>query len=522
MSRRALIIGIDGLDMDLVNRWFHVEAISEAPAQPIKGSDLPNLSRLIFGGARAKLRSVTPLNSAAAWTSFLTARNPGGHGIFGFTRTHHDGYHRSTARCDDIGAATIWEMANSSGAPVGLINCPMTYPPPKLDGFVISGIPIPYNQVWAYPPEVEASLRDKFGPYSVDLPWWDLGDGTPGRREAFIADMYRMARKREEVTLWSMRARPWRILAVIFTGTDRLLHSFWHLSDPSHPSHDKAGAAAHGREIRRYFILLDEIIGRILAEAGEETPVILMSDHGFGPLHYRFHLRRWLENHNYLKYLPKDDPSYNDESLDDCLRGVDWRNTYAYPASLSESGIWINKAGRQANGIVSGDREEEITERLLVELSEAAPNGHHPIERVYRREEVISGQYLEEAPDLLIKPRDTYIVDDAASEAEISPSARETATHRTFGIFAASGPGLRKGADLGELSIVDVLPTALAAAGIPIPENIEGIPAMKAFESPPRLIESKIVMPSRARRSLPMPDQEEKAMKDQLKGIGYL
>jgi predicted AlkP superfamily phosphohydrolase/phosphomutase len=522
MTGKTLIIGIDGLGMDLVNRWFNVGAQHAAPLQPVEGSDFPNLSRLILDGARAKLRSVMPLNSAAAWTSFLTGRTPAGHGIFGFTRAHSDGYHRSIAGCDDIGAATLWDIANAHGAPVGMVNCPMTYPPPKLDGFVISGIPIPYNQVWAYPPDAQESLRDLFGPYIVDLPWWDVGDGTPGRREAFIAGMYQMARKREEATLWAMRNRPWRIMTLIFTGTDRLLHSFWHLSDPSHPSHDKAGAEAHGREIRRYFILLDDIIGKVLSEAGKDVPVILMSDHGFGPLHYRFHLRRWLENHKYLKYLPKRDPSHNDQSLDECLRGVDWRNTVAYPASISESGIWINKAGRQARGVVEKDRCDELLERIIVQLVKTAPKGHRPIERVFRREEVLSGPYLDEAPDLLIKTSDTYIVDDAAADSEISPSTRETATHRTFGIFSAHGQGFRRGVDLGELSIVDVLPTVLAAAGIPIPENIEGIPALKAFESPPRLIESKIVIPPRVRRTLSGQNKEEKAMKDQLKGLGYL
>jgi hypothetical protein len=56
-------------------------------------------------------------------------------------------------------------------------------------------------------------------------------------------------------------------------------------------------------------------------------------------------------------------------------------------------------------------------------------------------------------------------------------------SHRPVGVFLAKGPGLRRGASAGELSILDVAPTLLHGLGLPVPEDLEGRVPAEAFEA---------------------------------------
>ncbi|HVU38009.1 MAG TPA: tetratricopeptide repeat protein, partial [Opitutales bacterium] len=56
--------------------------------------------------------------------------------------------------------------------------------------------------------------------------------------------------------------------------------------------------------------------------------------------------------------------------------------------------------------------------------------------------------------------------------------------HRPMGIFAAAGPGLRRGAHLGTASLLDVAPTLLHAMGLPVGEDMDGKVLAECFEQP--------------------------------------
>jgi len=504
VKRNVVLLGIDGADWAFLDDW-------------IESGAMPNIAALVKNGVRAPLDSVMPLNSAAAWVSIITGRSPGGHGIFGFTRCGQGGYVRRPVSTDDIGAATLWDAVNAAGEPLGVVNCPITYPPPELDGFAISGILVSHNDLWAHPPELEAELRGLFGPYMVDVAWALVDDAGPGEREKFLADMYLMARKQEEVALKCMATRPWSVLAVFFTGTDRIMHRLWHYIDRRHPLHDSDAAKIFGDEIRKYYVLIDDIIGRILEKAGDAS-VIVASDHGFGALYHRFYLRRWLAERDYLV----EDASIESVETDEALCGIDLSASKTFPASLSESGLWINLKGRQAQGMVDANEYDELRVRIIRELEGfEAEDGSKPVKRAVRREDVLAGPFVDEAPDILIEPNDLFIVDDAPSEEVIKLSMRETGTHRPSGIFMASGPGFERGATLSRLNSVDILPTLLAAAGLPVPEGIEGRVVEEAFDEPPRVIHSPPISPRRQRKK---PDslEEDKKKKNLLKGLGYL
>src|SRR5437899_5922760 len=101
---------------------------------------MPNLAKLMDAGVSGKLESVLPPITPPAWTSFMTGKNPGKHGIFHFVEAAVDSYEMDYANGGSRRSATVWKILNAAGFSVGTMNIPFTYPPEALDGFQISGL----------------------------------------------------------------------------------------------------------------------------------------------------------------------------------------------------------------------------------------------------------------------------------------------------------------------------------------------------------------------------------------------
>ncbi|HWG83518.1 MAG TPA: alkaline phosphatase family protein, partial [Gaiellales bacterium] len=69
MANRVLIVGWDGADWEILDPL-------------LAAGELPNLAALIDRGRKGVSRSCLPSHSWAAWPTFLTGRDPAGHGVF--------------------------------------------------------------------------------------------------------------------------------------------------------------------------------------------------------------------------------------------------------------------------------------------------------------------------------------------------------------------------------------------------------------------------------------------------------
>jgi predicted AlkP superfamily phosphohydrolase/phosphomutase len=146
---RSVVIGLDGATFDLFLPW-------------ISQGKLPNLKKLIEEGTSAVQRSCLPPVTAPNWKCYSTGKNPGKLGIFWW-----ENIDRKNRR---IGLSTenmhlvkeIWDYLGEAGKKVGIINMPLTYPPRKVNGFMISGIPVPKEVNFTYPPELESRLKKDF------------------------------------------------------------------------------------------------------------------------------------------------------------------------------------------------------------------------------------------------------------------------------------------------------------------------------------------------------------------------
>ena len=149
---------------------------------------------------------------------------------------------------------------------------------------------------------------------------------------------------------------------------------------------------------------MDTFLGQILEKIDKKDVLMVISDHGFKQFKWGVNLNTWLWENGYLVFNDNSSPS-----ADSWFAGVNWKKTKAYAYGLA--GIFLNTAGREAQGIVEPGKKRN---NLLLELKEMLEsitdqnNGIKPITTVHITEEILSGPYVNEAPDLLIGYKPGY------------------------------------------------------------------------------------------------------------------
>jgi predicted AlkP superfamily phosphohydrolase/phosphomutase len=487
---RVLIIGLDGASWRVVRPWA-------------EAGKLPALASLMQRGTWGVLRSTSPALTLPAWASFMTGKNPGGHGVYGFRRLAPDRYDGAgLANATDLRTATIWDVAAAAGRRVGVVNVPPSYPiRPIPNGFVVGCMLTPPGQPFTDPPELASEL----GEYEIDTPALkNLRRTDPDYRSrslAYLRGLERQTRLRSLASVRVATRRPVDALCVVFYAPDRLQHYFWNYVDPSatterDPELDQAVHAVY-RE-------LDRSVARLLEAAGPETAVIVLSDHGFTNKPERsVRINRWLADHGHLrrhafwtlrrrvirKLLPEPWRGRYD-TTDHIL--VDRARSRAWAESLftGSAGIWIHVRGRYPHGCVAPGAEYEAVrgeiQRGLAGLHDE--DGHPVFSGVFRREELYSGPFVDEAPDLVAEchPRFGILFESLRRELKdpnlFGPFEElgYTGTHEADGLYILAGGPFAARNEGAAHPIEAIAPTVLYALGVPIPSDMEAEPCLDA------------------------------------------
>ena len=329
----------------------------------------------------------------------------------------------------------------------------------------------------SHPAEFAADLADEIGPFHTTGMVEDHGALNNGRidEHAYLDHCDLAWREREAMLLSSLDTFDNGLLYCLFDTPDRVQHMFWRFRDPRHPLHEADPDMA--RVVDDQYRRSDAMVGHALDAADDETLVIALSDHGFGPYRRAVHLNAWLHEQGLLKLKPGLEPG---EAAGDMLRGVDWSTTKAY--SLGLGGIYLNLRGREADGIVDpaeADRLKGEIARGLRGLPDPV-DGASSIRRVRPREEVYSGPFVGEAPDLLVHFAEGFRASSSTSMGGVAASVFEDNRKKWSGdhiIDPALVPGVlfldrpfrREGARLEDLA-----PTILEALGVPKGTAMEG------------------------------------------------
>src|SRR5262249_15689615 len=228
-------------------------------------------------GTHAPLTSVVPALTPPAWTSLLTGRAPGRHGIFDFFRRespHTPHIRLVTSR--DIECETLAGYINRCGLRATLLNFPVTFPPPDIDGYVVAGGWMPWRQLrlGCHPDGLFDRLKALPGvnPRLLAMDMSHEEKALEGcRREEYAGwiDLH-IQRERQwfEVLHYLMRTDPTEFTAVLFDGVDKLQHLCWRFLDPVLGSRLTEPWERAVRQLcLEYFRELDGLIGKIVDAA---------------------------------------------------------------------------------------------------------------------------------------------------------------------------------------------------------------------------------------------------------------
>jgi predicted AlkP superfamily phosphohydrolase/phosphomutase len=531
MSARTLLIGLDGATFSILDPL-------------VRQGVMPFLQRLYLSGTRAKLNSVVPPLTPPAWTSLMTGRSPGNHGVFDFMRfeSRPDGRYLRVVDSRDVACETVWSIVTRHGLRATVLNFPLTYPAPPISGCVVPGwVPWRYLRLACHPSDLYDKLRALPGFNARELAM-DMaleGRALEGcHREEDYEQLIKLHIRREKqwfsILRHLMSEEPCDLTAVLFDGVDKLQHFCWRFLDPElFPASPSPIEVKIRNLCLEYFREIDRFLAEIVALGGPDTTTLLASDHGFGPTTEVFHLNAWLHQQGYLTWTDagqveqKHPETLGLETMARRFYEVDWDRTVAYCPTPSSNGIYVSppKSGGGAAQDYYSFREQLIAS--LLSFTDPA-TGEPVVTRIWTREEAFAGRHMERAPDLTVSLRDGGFVSVLPSNVVLKPRPEPTGTHRPQGIFMAVGPGIRRGASVSPLSILDVAPTVLYTLGLPVPEDFEGCVPQQIFE--PSYIQAHPILQGAASRpkqgaeysAMTMDADMEAEVTKQLKALGYM
>jgi len=569
---RVFIIGWDGATFDLIKPW-------------VAEGKLPNIAAIMNEGTVGPLRSTMPPMTFPAWSSFMTGKNPGKHGIFDFTRQRPGKYEIEFVNGGQRQSASFWQILSEAGRKVISISVPCTYPPEPVNGVMISGFDAPglggsgsrVDSRGMHPPELFQEIDREVGGHPIgSFPMAEINQGRP---DLAIQKILEAIREKAATTKYLMQNHPWDVCMILFGESDGVGHHFWKYCDPESPlfTNDPPGQED---SIFKVYEELDRQIGELRELLPEDTTILMMSDHGFGGVSNAvLYPNCWLHEQGLLDFRGGASKRYS-RILDAIkLRAVaflpskvkrmlyrfakgrlgkiesavrysmiEWQGTKAYfEENPYYPVLWINLKGRQPDGtVVPGAEYETLRDRLIEKLEDwrHPETGEKIVEKAYKREEIYSGSSLENAPDIVVKWNEhenyTYAFKlSSKSESmnwteDVDPNKAEnlvfftgkSGSHRDDGIFLAHGPGIRQAAVIENAKIIDLAPTILHLLDVPVPEDMDGKVLEDVFSEEYGTVDVKTT----AHSSKPTVNSEhgtyssedEQTIEDRLRSLGYI
>jgi predicted AlkP superfamily phosphohydrolase/phosphomutase len=325
------------------------------------------------------------------------------------------------------------------------------------------------------PPAYARELARQVGTFYTTGMVEDHGGLNNGRFDeaAYLDQCEDVVRERSAMLRYELARLTEGLLFCLFDTPDRIQHMFWRFYSGRMPG--ARPELAH--VIDEHYRVCDRLVGEVQQAADVDTLVVVLSDHGVGDFDRGVHLNTWLHDQGLLTLQAGLKPG---PEAGDLLRTVDWHRTRAYALGLS--GIYLNLKGREKRGIV------DLAEAPALKVAIAGALGGlgdsvrdcAAIRSVLAREQVYSGPYAEEAPDLLVNFANGYRASWGTALGAVPAGHFEDNVKKWSGdhlMDPALVPGvlfMNRPFRPGDVSLVDLAPTILDAFGVPPGPDMEG------------------------------------------------
>jgi predicted AlkP superfamily phosphohydrolase/phosphomutase len=378
MKNRNVILGIDGVSFktmeDLSNKGI-----------------MPNFRELKNEFTFKLMKSSIPHISSVSWSSIITGKNPGEHGIYGFTDIIDNTYTLRYPNFNALKSKPFWQKQLDKKHVI--INVPATYPAKELNGIHIAGFVALDLDKAVYPKNLIPKLRELN--YEIDV---DSKIAKQQSKDIFLDGLFRILEIRKKTLKFFWNEFKWDNFVGVITGTDRLGHFLWN-------AYEDENNLYHNR-ILEYFQEIDGIIGDIWHLLKEDDTFIIISDHGMERIKLNVNLNRYLEKQGFLN-LSENLKNYN-------------RIAKGSKAFILDPGrVYLNKINHFPNGTVNKNDEKVIIDELKNLFYDLKLKNKSIFKNIYEREEIYSGKMVDHAPDLVLIENEGFNLKGAIGKENI-------------------------------------------------------------------------------------------------------
>ena len=502
MGARAVMVALDAADLGLMRRLC-------------ASGDMPVMADLMARSVFGRLDSIGRWLPGSVWPTFWTSTPPSEHGFH-----HYLAWSPATmsmARPDPAmpGLTPFWRQLAALGAHVGAIDMPFAPAPASFDGLELCGWSTldSLEPPSAFPSALLGEVRAMYGLRPQRTEKYAL---QPAEELLALRDEHvRIADTLAALCGRLLRRERFDLFTVALPGLHRCGHRLWDETGVQ-GTPDPSGRAALARALPLVYRASDQALGRILEAAGADE-ILVYSLHGMGPNTSRVEIleemlarvlaratgqpRPLARTARLREALPaslrdqvkKRLPTRWQDRLTGFWRtgGRDWSTVEAVSLVADVAGyIRLNRAGREAAGILSAEAADEVAGRIADGLASFVDRdtGEPVVRATVRIESILpKGPARDRLPDLLV---DWAATPAARHRAIASPRFGEIAwptpgrhpsgrsgNHRGEGFYFAVGAGLAPGRK-ADGDILDLAPTVLARLGAAMPPTMRGRPLL--------------------------------------------
>ncbi|MCA9235175.1 MAG: alkaline phosphatase family protein, partial [Planctomycetales bacterium] len=290
--QRVLLIGWDAADWQLINPL-------------IERGLMPTTAALMQRGAWGNLATLRPILSPLLWNTVATGKRAPEHGVLGFLEADAEGTGVRPSSSTSRKCKALWNILTQCGLRTNVVGWYASHPAEPIAGAMVSNqfenshlqggatAPTPAGSV--HPPELAGELAEmRVHPHEIDatavLPFIPNAAELiqqPDNRVGKLRHLISQTATIHAVATHLMAATEWDLTAIYYEGIDRCGHEFMHCHPPQMQHTTDAEFAAYQHCMTGIYRFHDMLLQTLLTLAGDDTAVILMSDHGY----YNDHLR---------------------------------------------------------------------------------------------------------------------------------------------------------------------------------------------------------------------------------------